>query len=229
MLTPPVSIRRSRLPQSSMGCAAPTGVLNAKGVFGRDPVVAEQAKDFVAAEMAKPESVDANLADTLLQVAAANGDTALLDKYVTTYRARCDAGTAPALQTRYLNAMVAFEDSEARARVLKMCIDGTIAAENVGSTLSNMLTKADAWEFIKANWDTISSSVGNLSMARLVQATGRLPAELAGDVETFFTEHPVPTAAAAVKKALEAMRLRAELKTREAPGVAAWLKTAPTA
>jgi hypothetical protein len=160
----------------------------------------------------------------MLSVAAVNGDAALLQKYVDTFLARRKAGAAPALQTRYLNVLSAFEDPAARARVLALCLDGTIPQENIGSVLSAMLTKPDAWEFLKANWDTLAPRVGGLSVARLVQATGSLPVELADDIAKFFAAHPIPAAEAAFKKAQESMKLRAELVAREQPQLAEWLR-----
>jgi hypothetical protein len=43
------------------------------------------------------------------------------------------------------------------------------------------------------------------------------------DVATFFRAHPLPTAARALRQALERFSLNAELRRREAPGLARWL------
>ncbi len=216
-------------PASDLDSVRRATILGIKGIYGHDPIVAQQAKDFIATEVARPESVDANLAGTMLRVAAVNGDAALLDTYIATYKARVEAGVAPALQSRYLNAMSAFEDKKARSKVLQLCIDGTVPVESVASMLGRMLTQPDAWVFVKANWDTISSQIGNLALATLVESCGSLPAELASDVQKFFTDHPVPAAEGAVKKALEAMSLRADFAKREAPELAEWMKKAPSA
>ncbi|MBC7792591.1 MAG: hypothetical protein H7Z43_02700 [Clostridia bacterium] len=57
----------------------------------------------------------------------------------------------------------------------------------------------------------------------MVEATGALPAELANDVEKFFTANPVEEAKRALQKALEAMGLKAELVKRETPTLNRWL------
>jgi hypothetical protein len=63
-----------------------------------------------------------------------------------------------------------------------------------------------------------------MGLSRLVEATGSLPFERRDDVAGFFAKNPVDEAARALQKALEAMALRHELVTREAPRLSAWLK-----
>jgi hypothetical protein len=63
-----------------------------------------------------------------------------------------------------------------------------------------------------------------MGVARLVEATGSLPTELAADVEEFFTKNPVEEAKRALQKALEAMKLRAELVQRETTALRKWLE-----
>ncbi|MEZ0310589.1 MAG: M1 family metallopeptidase [Myxococcota bacterium] len=202
-------------------------IVYALGELGRDPKVLAEAARLVAREMEDPTAVDPNLAGTLVALGAVKGDNALLDSYVRVYLARKEARSTPDLQARYLGALSAFEDKKANARVLAMCLDETVPQEQLRVVIAPMLsrkaTQRGAWEFLKKHWSAIGPRVGSMGVARLVESTGSLPADLEEDVDAFFTKHPVEEAKRALQKALEAMRLKAELSTREANGLRAWL------
>lgn len=203
-------------------------VVYALGELGRDPKVLAEAARLVKQEMDDPAAVDPNLAGTLVALGALKGDSALLQRYVDVYLKRKEARSTPDLQARYLGALSAFEDTKAQAKVLAMCLDETVPQEQLRVVIAPMLgrkaTQRAAWTFLKKNWSAIGPRVGSMGVARLVESTGSLPADLAGDVEAFFTKNRVDEAKRALQKALEAMRLKAELASREANGLRSWLQ-----
>ena len=202
-------------------------VVHALGELGRDPAVLAEAARLVENEMRDPASIDANLAGTVIALGALGGDAAVLQSYVQTYITRKHQRAAPELQARYLGSLSAFEDKAVNQRVLAMCLDETVPQEQLRSVLSPMLarraTQRAAWDFLKKNWAVIGLRVGAMGVARLVESTGSLPAHFARDVEDFFTQNPVEEAKRALQKALEAMKLRDELVTRETPALREWL------
>jgi hypothetical protein len=202
-------------------------IVHAMGELGRDQRVLSEAEALVREEMAEPARFDANVAGTLVALGALNGGATVLKRYMDEYLRRKNERMSPDLQARYVGALSAFEDKDANARVLAMCLDETVPQEQLRVVIAPMLgrraTQKAAWEFLKKNWKVIGPRIGSMGIARLVEATGALPPELAGDVEKFFTANPVEEAKRALQKALEAMKLKAELVKRETGTLNTWL------
>ncbi|MEZ4270770.1 MAG: M1 family aminopeptidase [Myxococcota bacterium] len=202
-------------------------VIGALGEVGRDEGVLRQAEALVDDEMDDPKSVEANLASVLIALGAIRGDHKQLKRYVDTYLTRKEEQAAPELQSRYLSALACFEDEAIVRKVLKLCIDETVPQEQLRSVLVPMLsrraTQLATWDFIKKHWKDIGPRVGSMGIARLVEATGALPAHLRSEVIRFFDENPVEEAQRALQKALEAMELHQVLVERESAGLSKWL------
>ena len=205
-------------------------IVDVLGDVGRDHAVLHEAARRLEDEIRDPTAVEPNLAGTLPSLAAIDGDSQLMLRFVATYTERKKARVSPELQARYLSALSAFEDKEAVAQVLNLCIDGTIPQEQLRVVLIPMLarraTQDVTWTFLKKNWAEIGPRVGSMGVGRLVESTGSLDVQYRADVLKFFTDNPVEEAKRALQKALEAMDLRHELKSREAPRLADWLSRA---
>ena len=202
-------------------------IIDALGELGHDQTVLHEAWRRTEMEMDDPNACEPNLANIVIALSALEGDTKRLRRYVATYTARKNAGLAPELQARYLQALSAFEQPTACADVLKLCLDGTIPQEQLRVVLIPLLarrkTQQAAWEFIQKNWSQVGPRIGSMGVARLVESTGALPAQERATVASFFAKNPVPEAERALQKALEAIDLRQTLVQREAPRLQEWL------
>jgi puromycin-sensitive aminopeptidase len=208
-------------------------VIYALGDLGRHPQVLAQARLLMQQEMRDPHSVEANLAGTVISLGAQGGDLALLKRFLAIYSKRKKAGATPQLQGRYLGALVAFEKKSVIQAVLALCLGDQIPQEQLRSLLVPLLARRPsqqlAWAFLKRHWAKIGPRVGGMGIARLVEATGALPASEKADVLAFFRAHPVPEATRALQKAMEAMAQRDELRRRESTRAGRWLRqTVPT-
>jgi puromycin-sensitive aminopeptidase len=197
------------------------------GHVGNVPAVVAFAREQAGKERANPQSVEPNLAETVVGLAAHAGDAATLDAFVSTYKARVKGKTTPELQARYLGALHAFQGTKLSAKVLALLLDGTVPQESLRSVLSPMLSsrhcQMQAWAFLKKEWKKIGPRIGAMGISRLVEATGALPPSQEKDVQAFFKKNPVPEAVRALKKALEAMALTKDLQAREGARLSAWL------
>ncbi|MCC6811265.1 MAG: M1 family metallopeptidase [Deltaproteobacteria bacterium] len=212
-------------PETNVLRATIVGVL---GEVAQLPAVLDAASAMAAKERKNAAAVEPNLAAVVVELAAQKGDSKLLDTYVATFKERQKKKTTPELQARYLSSLPAFRDAKLTARVLELCVDGTVPQESLRSVLVPMLsrrqTQLAAWAFLKKQWKHIGPRIGAMGISRLVEATGALPPELEKDVASFFKKNPVDEAARALKKALEAMALNRELKARESGRLSAWLR-----
>jgi alanyl aminopeptidase len=188
----------------------------------------EKARMLAERERKDPKKVEPNLAGTVVQLAAHSGDQKTLADFIATYKARVKAKTTPELQARYLGALPSFSAAKLVQNVLDLVLDGTVPQESLRSVIAPMLgrrqTQLQAWAFLKKNWGKIGPRIGAMGISRLVEATGALPPSQEKDVAAFFKKHPVPEAARALKKALEAMALNRDLISREGRRLSAWLQ-----
>jgi hypothetical protein len=75
-----------------------------------------------------------------------------------------------------------------------------------------------AFEFIQARWDALRERIPAMLMSRLIDATPALRTEAhRRTLQSFFREHPLPTAARALRQADERFRLDAAFRKRAAP------------
>ncbi|MBI5508347.1 MAG: M1 family metallopeptidase [Deltaproteobacteria bacterium] len=224
-------LRFEPLPDESPAVAVRRAVLaQLLGRVGRDPGVIGEAKRRQIAEAKNPTAAEPNLAGTIVQIAALEGDRRLLASYLATYNARRRARMSPELQSRYIAALSWFEDLPTVKQIHRLVLDDTLPQDQLRLVLAPMLgsrqSGRDTWTFLKTHWTALAPKVGAMGLARLVEATGGLPVDLYDDVAAFFAVHPVEEATRALKKALESMRLRRELCRREAARLGEWLQTA---
>src|SRR5262249_17942002 len=91
--------------------------------------------------------------------------------------------------------------------------------------LVNPSGQREAWTFLTRKWAALRKRIPPLMLARLVDATPALRGpRYAREVRAFFTRHPLPEAARALKQALEMFRLNAALGGRGGRGLGRWLE-----
>lgn len=203
-------------------------VLRALGDIGRNEDVLREAELRTQQEMGAPASIDANVAGTIVALGAIRGTRQQLKTYVDTYLDRKKNRATPDLQSRYLNALSAFEHDDVTAQIHALCLGDTVPQEQLRVVLQPMLgnraSQKATWLFLKKNWKELAPRIGSMGIGRLVEATGSLPSAMQQDVVGFFQKNPVEEAKRALQKALEAMAIREELCARESTRLGAWLR-----
>jgi hypothetical protein len=90
--------------------------------------------------------------------------------------------------------------------------------------IGNRAARERAWRFVTRSWPQLRRRLPPMMVTRLIDALPALQTPVfKREVAAFFRTHPVPTAARAVKQALERFDLNYELRQRAAPGLARWL------
>jgi aminopeptidase N len=169
-------------------------------------------------------SLDPNLADSVVNLAARRGKASLFERFL---RAAKAAGT-PQERRRFLMALGEFQDPELVKRALSLSLTDTVGTQDVAILLSRMLGNRAAgqqtWEFIKRRWTTLRRRMPPMLITRPIEATPHLGSRSARrDVASFFRANPVPTGARAVRQALERFDLNLEFQARAAPALRRWL------
>ena len=195
-------------------------IITALGRLANDAETIELARATYGKMAAQPSLVDPEVATAALYICAAHGDAS-------TYRAYLDRHkTAPNPQEamKYLRALASFDDTDAVDRTFALIQDGTIRNQDTTWVLAGMLTNRTsgpyAWSRLREAWPGMVGNLPPMTHSRMVDG---LPAlsdpDTASDVEAFFAEHPLPTAAKALEQKLERLRALVMMRKREGGAV----------
>ena len=199
-------------------------LLRIAGGIAEEPEIMDAACERLERYLLDRSALDANLAGSVVELAARVGDKARFDRYLKTMR----EAVTPQERTRFLFALGAFRDPALCTRALELSLTDAVRTQDVvpllGKLMQNRAAREATWEFIQTRWPELSPRVSGGLASRLVAA---LPA-LGGrryrrEVAAFFRAHPLPTAARALKQALERFDLDAELRRRAGPALERWL------
>jgi aminopeptidase N len=166
----------------------------------------------------RPSAVEANLAMVAVTVGAVTGDRQRHRRYVS----GSQAAATPQQQRRLRMALADFRAPELIDASLRLCLQPVIPTQDKALLLARLMGNphsADAtWDFVKRSWNKLEQLLTPMLVSRLIDATPALrsPAHRR-DVAHFFADHPVPTAARALKLADERFRNNTALRERAAP------------
>jgi puromycin-sensitive aminopeptidase len=194
------------------------------GGIGEAPEVLAESRRRLDDYLRDRESLEPNLADAVVGLAARVGDGALYDRY----RAVVSAARTPQEQRRFLLSLASFRTPGEVRRTLDAILTPDVPTQDVAFLVirlfSNPVGREDAWRFLRRRWSTLRKRIPPLMISRMVDATPALRTPRhAREVREFFRSHPVPEAARALRQASERFRLNAELRRRTAKGLAGWL------
>jgi puromycin-sensitive aminopeptidase len=193
------------------------------GVAGDARVLAEAARRCER-YLADRRSLDANLADGVVSLAARVGDASLHRRLA----AAAAAARTPQEQRRFLLALGAFRAPELVAKSLAMALTEAVATQDVAFLLLRLLANPAArettWDFVRRRWPRLRRRLPPLLSGRLIEATWQLgTAAHRREVAGFFARHPVPAGERALRQALERFDWYRGFRTGAARELAAWL------
>ena len=196
------------------------------GVLGsaKDPVILAEAKAIAEKFLADPTSVDPEIAQSALGIAANNGDAALYDKFLALSASSKD----PAIQTQSMFLTATFKDPALAKRTLDSVADGKVRNQDswilLAILLSNRDTRELTWKYIQDNWTKVSAQFTTSSGNRVVGATsGFCSAEKRDEVTSFFTTHKVDAAERTLKQVGDSINGCIQLHEAQEPNLKKWL------
>jgi puromycin-sensitive aminopeptidase len=193
------------------------------GIADWEPVL-ESATRQCRTYLRRRRSLDPNLADSVVGLAARTGDAALFGDLL----AARETATTPQERRRFLMGLGEFATPRLVDRALALTLTDRIATQDVALLLARMLTNPAAgertWAFLKGRWPKLRKRMTPALVTRVVDATPALATPAyRRDVAAFFRSHPVPTGQRALRQALERFDRNAELRRRAAPELRDWL------
>jgi aminopeptidase N len=194
------------------------------GEVGEAPAVLAEAHTRCVALLAERRSLEPNLADAVVSLAARRGDEALFEQYLSASRS---AGT-PQDQRRFLLGLGAFTDAARVDQALALTLTDAVGTQDVALLLTRLLGNRSAseraWAFWKKRFEKLRRRMPPMLVTRPIEALAALGTRAhRKDVAAFFRAHPVATGARAVKQTLEQFDLNLAFDERVKSELRGWL------
>ena len=160
---------------------------------------------------------DPALVAAAVNVVASTGTDADFDEFVN----RMNAARTPQEELRYLGALADFPDERLVDRLVHMTLTEEVRSQNAPLVLRRALSNRDcgatAWEFVRTEWDAVTTRLPSNSIARFLEGIRSLSKpEVAETVMTFFESHEVPQGDKILAQHLERLEVNLALRAREA-------------
>jgi len=194
------------------------------GYYGKDPQILAEAAKITEQYLADPTSVDPNLGQTALAIAARNGDTALFDKL----QHVAETSPNPEFQEGALRLLAEFEDPKLAERSLNYAISGKVRSQDasiqIAVAMGSDATRDQAWKFTQDHWDKIKTMLTPEMGAILVGSTANFcSADSKSDVQAFFAAHPVPATETTLQHTIQRIDGCIEMRSLQEAGLRTWL------
>ncbi len=194
------------------------------GGVAQDAAIANRAAERCDRYLRDRRSLDANLSDAVVAIAARRGDERLHHRFV---EAMGGAAT-PQEQRRFLLALGDFRTPRLVDRTLGLSLGARVATQDVVFLLARMLRNPEAhertWAFVKRHWPRLRRRLPALAGSRLIEATPSLLApKYRRDVAGFFRANPLPSGERALRQALERFDWYRGFRRGAAAGLTRWL------
>ncbi len=202
-------------------------LLGMVGELGERPEVLREARVRCESFLDDRRSLEPNMADPVVSLAARAGDEALFERFLEASR----TATTPQDQRRFLLATGAFSDPKLVDRALALTLTDAVGTQDVALLLSRLVANRSAseraWAFWKRRFAKLRRRMPPMLVTRPIEALPALGTRAwRRDVATFFRANPVPTGARSVKQTLEQFDLNLAFDARTKDELSRWLGSA---
>jgi aminopeptidase N len=200
-----------------------SSILYALGTTAADPEVIAEARRRTERYLTDPTSIDGTMAESILTIAAWNGDTELFDKIA----AKAKSARTHDELFRYLNALGAFRDPSLMQRALAI-MQSSVQPGELSYIMPDMLrhgaTRDTTWQYLKAHWKEIDEHQLYFGRAYFIETLGNFcDASHRRDVESFFRTNDPKDAANSLRGALEQIDYCIAFRETQRPAFERWL------
>jgi puromycin-sensitive aminopeptidase len=198
-------------------------LIRALGTLGNDAETQARAAELYAGHQ-RGSAVDPNVLPSLIAILAHVGDAARYKEFVKAFR----TAATPQEEQRYLYALPLFRPAALVAETLARTINGEIRTQDAPFVARSMLmlvhSRQAAWDFVRANWDTMDRLYPKHGLRRMAEGViGLATPELERSVHAFFRERKVDFGGKTLEQYLEQLRVVVTLRAREAAALSACL------
>jgi puromycin-sensitive aminopeptidase len=194
------------------------------GTLGGDAAAQARAAELYASHRAGTAAVDPNVLPALIAILAHAGDAARYGEFAEAFR----TAATPQEEQRYLYALAAFRPRGLVEQTLARTISGEIRTQDAPFVARSMLmaphSREIAWDFVRANWDTMDRLYPKQGLRRMAEGViGLATPELEQSVHAFFAERKIDLGGKTLEQYLEQLRIAVTLRAREGGRLSAYL------
>ncbi len=197
-------------------------VLGALGRVGHDPEVLATARALAHRYLADPLAIDPSIADTVVSLAALDGDEALYDDFL----AASKTAKSPEEYYRFLYALARFSDPKLLTRTLEYALTSNVRGQDFASLLGTVMNNSAGtvleWDFARKHWTEISNKPpGNGGAKVLNFASIFCDGKRAQQVKDFFAQQKADPSA--IERTVEDIGSCSDVRSIQEPNAAEWL------
>jgi puromycin-sensitive aminopeptidase len=189
-------------------------LLNAMGTIGEDEVVQARARELYDAWQQDPAKANRDLQPAFVSILAHSGDAARYQEFKKHFK----SARTPQEEQRYLFSLANFRDIALLRQTMEMTLNGEVRTQNspylLHSLLANSVSRTEAWEYIKRNWETIVGKFPDSALPRMCEAINGL-LDRQKEVEEFFHQHKMRLGGKLIDQHLERLSVAVAFRQRE--------------
>jgi alanyl aminopeptidase len=198
------------------------------GDSAADPEVRALAAAAVREDLAGESPLDPVLAETLLEVAAIEGDMALFDAY----RRQFEEAKTPDRRSQYLSGLGSFRRPEAREAALAYVGSGPLRPDEliaipIGATSDEPVGADRVVRWLEESFDLLAGRLPVQMLALVAYFGEGCSRERLERVSALLAAREVPGADERVQRVGDDVAACVALREREEPAVAGWLASRP--
>ncbi|HVI11126.1 MAG TPA: M1 family metallopeptidase [Candidatus Binatia bacterium] len=205
-------------------------LFNSLGHDGRDPKVLAGARKVADQAIDNPDSVDHELANGALPLAALTGDEEFYDRLMKAVKGAKNQEE----YYLYFFTLGQFSDAKLLQRTLDFSISPDVRSQDslylLGGVMGNPDGERLGWDFVLAHWDTIQKQGGPFASAAVIGSTFSFcDTHMRDQVADFYAAHKIEAAERTYRQAIERINNCVDLKSQQEPKLASWLGQHSTA
>jgi puromycin-sensitive aminopeptidase len=198
--------------------------IRALGILGSDAAVQQRAAEIYGQSLRASSAASADVLAAVIPVLAYVGDQTRYDEFWEHFR----SAKTPQDEQRYLHALPAFRPAPLVQQTLTRTLDGGMRTQDAPFVLRSLLSaphaRAEAWGFVKTNWNAINRLYPPVGVRRMMEGiVGLATPELERDVQEFVRERKVDLGGKVLAQYLEQLRIAVSLREREGKALSAYL------
>ena len=197
-------------------------LLGILGTTGDDHEVQARARELYAQWTGEPAQADRDLLPHLINILAHTGDAARYEDFKKNFK----SARTPQEEQRYLFSLASFRSLDLLRRTMEMTLNSEVRTQNapflMHALLYNPVSRYEAWDFIRKNWDVMVQKYPDSALPRMCEAVSGLLDQQA-EVNAFFEQHKPRLGNKIIDQHLERLAVAVAFRQREGANLAASL------
>jgi puromycin-sensitive aminopeptidase len=203
-------------------------VLYTLGYAGRDPEVLSEARRRADLYLTAAGTLDQSLFNTVVQLAAINGDERLYERYLERASRQNAQPGSTGEEASFRNTLSYFANPALRKRTLDYATSAEVRSQDAPAIIAGLLDKPwaanDAWEHVKTNWESLQRTGVFQGVRTIVRATNSFcDQKTRDDIDQFFQTNRISGNDRLARQGLETIDRCIETRNFQSGRLGAWL------